>query len=134
MSRSQSCHDAGMPCTRTAVIGPFPAIDWPVSSRKAIASKDILIHFLIGFTQSRPMQIDVCKICGSEVCGSKVRFGKVPAFSFYFNFVFCMFIFTAPWISDFSAAPSIASSSWKSTARTVLLSSRVLKRFFGSFI
>src|SRR5687768_17053586 len=47
---------------------------------------------------------------------------------------FDVFNLTASSMSAFSAASSTVSSSWKSMARTVLLSRRVLKSFFGSFI
>src|SRR5262245_42849435 len=47
--------------------------------------------------------------------------------------IFDVFSPTASRMSAFRAASSTVSPSWKSMARTVLLSKRVLKRFFGSF-
>jgi hypothetical protein len=48
--------------------------------------------------------------------------------------LFRVFSPTASRMSASSAASSTVSPSWKSMARTVLLSRRVLKSFFGSFI
>jgi hypothetical protein len=47
--------------------------------------------------------------------------------------IFDVFSPTASRMSAFRAASSTVSPSWKSMARTVLLSKRVLKSFFGSF-
>ena len=54
--------------------------------------------------------------------------------SFYRSRFFGVFTLTASTMSAFSAASSTVSPSWNSMARTVLLSRRVLKSFFGSFI
>ncbi len=73
---------------------------------------------------------------GSEASARRGRHGTTVVVEnpFYRSRVFGVFSLTASRISALNTASSTVSVSWKSMARTVLLSRRVLKSFFGSFI
>src|SRR5258706_1639898 len=62
-----------------------------------------------------------------------VSFTVLIVISFYRSRSFDVFTLTASRMSAFNAASFTVSPSWKSMARTVLPSRRVLKSFFGSF-